>query len=1100
MKIANHSIDYPLTTVMLIVGMLFLGYISLIGLPIDLFPQFDLPLVTVSTVYPGASPSEVEKLITKKIEESVTSIESIKELQSASHEGNSLVVIQFEWGVDIDLKAIDVKDKVELVQSALPDDAEKPIISKFNILNNTVAIMLSASSKKTDFSRELADIPEAEREEKQKQLKEKELQKTRKFVEDKVKDRLERIKGVASATIIGGLQREILVSVRPSDLNSYGLSLDDITKTLKDANINLPGGHIKEKSTEFTVRGIGEFENISDIENIIVKNVDGKAVYLKYIADIIDTHKEVREHSRTNGADAVGIQVIKRTGGNSVQIADAVKKEIEALNKDFTSYNIAVSVDYSQYIKDSIGMVKNNAVIGGILSTIVLLLFLKNFKSTLIIAMTMPTALVVTFFLVAQKEMTLNLLSLGGLALGVGMLVDNSIVILENIYRHLSMGKDPIEGTKEAAHEVGVALAGSTYTTLAVFIPIIFFTTGIVHEIFSDLAYTVTFSIAASLLVAVTFVPMAASRMLRLKVKATKNENSEETKLSEEKSKAPLVRKESAQSNRKVAIWLRFLRLFSIERMQNLLESMLRPMLKRRYLTILVSIGAIAASGILMKLYMKQEFFPKQDEGVFSVTMELGTGRSLEQTDKKTALVEERISKIPENILENFFVTVNTGNKPNESMVGIKLVKKDNRNVSTTQIVDKVRSDLLKIIPGAKITVTEGEQRGPGGKPVELIIKGDDLEKLTESADKVAKMMSGIEGAVDVDTSLRMGKPEVRYKINWEKASDLKLTADNISSGVRKWLTGEVATTFKELDDEIDMRVKIDRADDLKVEDVAGLLIPVQGGKTVRLEEVSDVYEDKGPVVLERKDQQRMAKITANLKEGYVLGQVTEKVEEEMKKMTLPKGQSYEFSGSQKDMEEAFASLFISIGIGIILVYMILVSQFESLMQPFVIMVTLPQGFVGVVLACVITGRSLSIMVMLGILILIGIVVNNAIVLLSYYNQVRKTGLERTEALVLASRTRLRPILMTTLTTSLGMLPLALGIGSGAEFYSPLAIAIIGGMLVSTLGTLFICPVLDTIAEDFGAFISRKFSRLSRLAEGLFSKIFFGKKREELED
>ena len=1076
MKITNYSIDNPLTTVMLVVAMLFLGYISLIGLPIDLFPELEFPLVSINTVYKGASPTSVEKLVTKKIEEAVTSLEDIQEVQSASYEGVSFVVVRFKWNVNIDLKAIDVREKVDLVRQALPDDAEDPIVSKFDIMSNESVIVLSAISKKNDIEKYLKDIPESERESKRIALREQQLQDTRKFVEDEVKDRLERVQGVASAKIIGGLEREIQITVRPHDLQYYGLSMDDISKALKDDNVELPGGRIDESSTEYTVRLAAEFKTIEDIEQTIIKINDGKAIFIKDVADVIDTHKEVREYSRTNGIESVGIEVIKRSGGNSVQIAEDVKKEIERINKLFPDYNIAVSIDYSQYIKDSIGMVKSNAIMGALFSTIVLLIFLRNIKSTLIVGMTIPTALVVTFFLIAQKKMTLNLLSLGGLALGVGMLVDNAIVILENIFRHISTGEEPLEGAKKGAHEVGTALTGSTFTTLAVFVPIIFFTTGIVNQIFSDLAYTVTFSIAASLLVAVTFVPMAAARLLR------KNTSNPEI------TKKPVKKKDSKKS------------FLSLESVQNFLEKGLRPMIKHRFLSVTALVIMLVLAFYLLSTFMKMEFFPNQDQGVFSVSMELGTGRSLQQTDEKTRLIEERISRIPKNILENFFVKVNTGNKPNESMVGVKLVKAEERDISVTQIVDEIRSDLANKIPGAKITVTEGERRGPQGKDIELIIKGDSLSELTKTSNAVMEILSKIDGAVDIDTSLRIGKPEIRVDVNRKQTRNLMLTANRIADTIRKYLTGEVPTTFKQGDDEIDIRLKISESESLKSEDIASLLIALPSGQKVRLEEVADIYNERGPVVLERKDQQRMARITANLRGGKVLGEVTGELENELKKYNFPEGQSYEFAGAKKDMQESFASLFKSLAIAIVLVYMILVSQFESLTQPFVIMATLPQGLIGVVVICVLTGTSLNIMVMLGMLILTGIVVNNAIVLITYYNQLRHTGMERIEALILASRTRLRPILMTTLTTSAGMLPLALGFGSGAEFYSPLAITIIGGMIFSTFGTLFICPVLDTYAEDFGSFVKRKLARLVQIIENLFWKIFSSRRRKGLED
>ena len=1020
MKISDTSVDRPLLVIMIVSAMIFLGWISLVGLPVDLFPEMDFPLVTVRTLYPGASPSEVEKLVTKPVEEAVSTIADVKKVSSSSIEGVSLVLVEFEWGIDLDIRSLDVRDKVAAMKAQLPDDAEDPVMNKFDMMSNEMAISISVTSGEGLFE-------------------------AREFAEDEVKERLERINGVGAAMIKGGLEREIQIRVDQQKLHAYKISLGDISDALDKENIDLPGGRVKETEQELTVRTLGEFESVQEISDIIIRYVDGKPVYLHDVAEVADSYKEIRQYARTNFEPSVQIEVMKKSGGNTVQIADDVKEAIKEINKDFPDYSVRVALDMSLFIEDSINMVKENAIYGGILAVIILFVFLKKIKPTLIIAVAIPAAIIVTFALIKAKDLTLNLLSLGGLALGVGMLVDNSIVVLESIFRHIRMGKKPVEGAKIGSREVAVAITASTFTTLAVFTPIIFFTTGIVKEVFADLCYTVTFSMAVSLVVALTFVPMACSRLLK--------------RDREPKPQYPGIDRPPKQQYNKTQ-----------QRLTNTLEKILPKRFSSIMLTVLLFAGCVA----LLAFVIPKEFFPRFDQGQFALTLELPVGTSLEATDKVMKQIEKKVQEIPE--LVRYTATINPWDNPNEASLDAVLTDKDDRDISSFDIIKRVRKDIKNMrIPGAKISVMEeAGAHGRQAKAVQIIVKGEDREELRRINEKYVQIVRQVKGTADVDTSMRQGKPEVKIELDRQALADRGLNASDVAGAIRSYLTGDVATRYREGDDEIDVRIQLIGKDELKREDIRNLLLNLPDGNKIPVDEVADIRIGTGPLVLEREDQMNVGYVTSNL-EGEKLGTVTEEIIKEFGNVSLPAQYRYEFTGEQKDMEEAFQSLFIALLIGVVVIYMILVAQFESFVQPFVIMLTVPIAIVGVVLALLITAQSFSIMVFLGLIVLAGIVVNNAIVLIDYINQLRSRGVERKEAIIEAARIRLRPILLTTLTTVFGMMPLALGIGAGSEFYQPLAITVIGGLLFSMLLTLIFIPIVYALFDDFTVSLKKIF-------------------------
>lgn len=1039
MKISSFSISRPLATMMVIIGMIFLGLVSLRGLPIDLFPELDFPLVTVNVAYPGAAPGEVENLVTKPIEEELGTVPDVEKITSYSREGLSTVLVEFEWGTDLDIKAIDVREKVDRIKADFPGDAEDPIVLKFDVMSSESVMWLAVNRKLTDEERARLETDQEYRNDV--------AYLTRKFAEDEVKPEIERAAGVASADIAGGREREILVSVDMYRLKAKGLTLTDVEFALDLENVEKPGGRLDERRTEFSTRFLGKYRNLDEIARIEVAKVNGNPVYLHEVADVEDTYKDQRSYARMNGADSVIIEVLKESGENSAAIADQIYPRLNELQEKFRDYNFVIALDFTEFLRDSISMVTSNATIGGVLAMMILFIFLRDLRSVIIAGIAIPTAIITTFTLIKTANLTLNLLSLGGLALAVGMLLDNSIVMLENITRRIGISRDPVKGAREGAQEIGAAVSASTYTTMAVFVPILFFVSGVPSQIFDDFSLTVAFALACSLLVALTFVPMACSKFLRPKRGQV----------------VDLVTNPEAVSRGR--IMRRYTRL-------------LVPVLHRRLLAVLVVLLVFVAA---MKILSARglEFFPEFDRGEFSVRLEMPVDASLEATDAGAHTIEGIISKkVP--ALKDYSAIVN----PQSAIFLVRM--RDDRPVSTFEVRQKLREVISKV-PGGRVFVTE-VQHGPGKRAgdIEILLRGPTnvkIEQLRPVADRVEGLASSVEGAVNVESQLKAGRRELQIQPHRLLVNDRRLNYNRIANTIRTYITGKVATTYREEDDEYDVRVRLKNADELRPEEIEGLLVPLPGGSTVALEELATVVPGFGPVTLQREDQQRVAMVIADVKEGYDLATVSKRISERLDGASLPSGYTYEIGGEEEDRREAMGELTFALFVSIAIVYMILVAQFESFVLPLAIIQTIPLCFVGVALALLVTGLPISIMVMLGAVMLVGIVVNNAIVLVDFINTLRHRGYERKEAVVLAAQVRFRPIVMTTLTTVGGMMPLALGLGAGSELYQAMAITVIGGLVVSTFFTLVYIPVTYLILDDFSLWSKKRLLALEHTIE-----------------
>jgi len=1017
MKLSDFSVQRPVTVLMITLIIVVLGVLFFSKLGLDLLPDIKYPIVSVVTTYPGVASEDVEELLTKPIEDAVSIIKGVKSVKSFSQEGLSVVMIEFDWGMDLDLAAQDVRDKISLIEDFLPEDADRPLVVKLDV--KAMPVVGYGVTSKSLNSLEL-----------------------RRFLEDNVKDKLERLDGVASVQVIGGREREILVSLNKTLLESYGLTQSQVVQALRQQNVNISGGHITEGIYEFTLRTLGEYKDLEEIKNTVLCVRKGNPVYLKDVAEVKDTFKEKRDFSRTNKKESVLLLVNKQSGSNTKEVVDRVIKEVSKLKKNLPSdieFNLVF--DQSRIIKKAIGSVTQNGIIGAFLAGLFVFLFLRNLRPTLAVVIAIPLSFLATFIPLYVAGYTLNIMTLGGLALGAGMMVDSAVVVVENIYRHLEQGKKRKEAAKVGTSEVGAAITASTLTTIAVFFPLVL-GKGIVGQVSRGLALTVSFSLLSSLFVALTIVPVMASKMF--KKKATEGE-------------------EKVSGNQK------------LEKLRNYYRKILVWALEHRKKTILFTVGLFVLTLSLIP-FIGTEFVPLGDRPSLILQLKMPPGTSLEETSKVTEQIEDVILKLKDVDKVSSFGGAYKGGKMdvgmgfgsgqvNEATIIIRLKDKKDRQFSSQEIQEIIRKNLPKI-KGAEISFMDvGQQMLIGGSPIEIKIFGKDLSRLKEIGDEIAKKISKVEGIRDVKSSLVESKPEIAIKIDREKAAHLGLTPGQIGAAVRNAVQGVVATRFHQAGEEIDIRVRYRPEDRQDIEDIKRITIFSPLGRPILLGQVAEVSKKKGPVKIDREDQSRVVLVTANLA-GRDVGSVVRDIKKELADYSLPPGYFIEYGGSYKKMKESFKTLTGALILAILLVYMVMASQFESLVYPFIVMFEIPLAFIGVGWALFITRQTLSLPSFMGIIMLAGIVVNNAIVLIDYVNQLRKKGMDVVNALIEGGMARLRPILITSLTTIFGMLPMALSQQEGSEMMKPMAISIIGGLLVSTILTLVVIPVIYLSIEN----------------------------------
>lgn len=1020
MRIHEISVKRPVAILMCVLIVLMLGGVSLSKIPVDLMPNISLPMAIVSTSYSGVGPQEIEAIVTKNIENAIATVNNIKSIQSISNEGNSIVIAEFNSGTDMDFAALQMREKIDMIKGYLPDDVGDPLVMKIDP-NMLPIVNISV----TNGSDEIA---------------------LKRFAEEHIKPRLERLEGVASVSTAGGRTQEIQVNVDPEKAAGYGISLNQIMSILQTENLNLPGGIIEYAEKKLLVRSTGEFKSIEQIKNIPIPLQSGVIIYIRDIAEVLDTNKPIDSYSRTNSKNSISLSIQKQTNANTVNVTRSIKNELEKIENEYPDLNINIVFDQGDFIEKAVGNVATNAIIGGILAVLILFIFLKNMRTTLIIATAIPISIISTFVMIYFAGVTINIVSLGGLALGIGMLVDNAIVVLENIYRYRNEGYSSIEAALSGTQEVGKAIVASTLTTIVVFLPIVF-TEGISAQIFKEMALTITFSLLASLIVALSFVPMLSSKFIKI-VKPHEASGRE-------------------LRNRIFDKWDK-----TINSIDKLYQKILVWVLKHKRKTAFIVLGIFLSSLILIP-FIGSEFFPAMDQGMFSIDIELPKGSLVENTNEVAKELEELLSNIPE--LDTMHVSVGgsnilsgmVGSSGDSATINVTLKPLSERKRSTSEIVEEVRKS-IKNIAGAEIKVEDLSTSFVGmssGSAVSIQISGPNLETLRLISKDIEKMVMNTEGTRQVESSIAEGRPEAQIYINRDKASAYGLSTTQVASVVRTAVDGRIATTYKLDGTEIDIKVQYPEEKRKTLEQLKSISLLSPLGMQVPLMDIAHIKIEEGPTSINRANQERYVKVT-----GAVFGRSTGDVNGELKNKVmdykLPDEYSIKFTGEDQQMVEAFSSLKLALILSVFLVYMVMAIQFESLVHPLTIMFSVPVAYSGSIMGLAITRNSLSVPAYIGVIMLAGIVVNNAIVLVDYINTLRERGLEKEAAIIKAGPTRLRPILMTTLTTILAMIPLALGLGEGAEAMAPMAIVVIFGLTTSTLLTLLIIPVFYCLFDD----------------------------------
>lgn len=1038
MKIANFSIDRPVAITMLIVALVLVGMVALPRLRVDLYPEMNLPFVLVNADYEGASPAEVENLVTRPLESVLSTVNNVQEIISWSEPGVSRIGIRLDWGTDMGQATLNIRDKVDMIRGFLPSEVKTPRVLKMD--PNSMPVL--------SYTLSGSDLSEMKR-----------------VAEDVIKPRLERVDGVASVYVTGGREKEIKVILNQSRLQAFGLAPGQVAQAISSENLAGTAGSVARGSGDLDIRVIGEYKKARDLENIVVSLPGGGTARLGDLAEIKDDYKKTSQISYVNGKPSVGLLIMKETGGNTVQVANRVNSAVAGIQSELPrEIRLDTVMDLSKFIRGSISNVVQHAVMGGLLAVVVLYLFLRSFRSTIVVALVIPISVIGTFSMMYFGGQTINMLSLGGLALGVGSLVDFSVVVLESIFRHRQEGKGIVEAAKEGTAEVGNAVTASAATQVVVFMPIVF-VQGLAGILFGPMALTVSFSHLAALFAALTLVPMITTRMMKVTVLDSDEAASGGSRIMN-------------TIHRPADIFRKYYKAFARE-----YSVLLGWALRHRKTVVITSAGLFVASCILLATVVGAEFIPQMDQGQVRVTVELPSGAQLSETGKMVARVEEIASCLPATDLifsrvgSGGYFAMLGGGMPNLATIQIKLKPLKERDVSTVQVVETLR-DRLNNVPGAKFTVQVADDSGGHtGAPISIRIRGDDLAVLKEFGDRVATEVRTVPGTRNVISSLEDAKPELQVLVDRKRAGQYGVTAGQVLTAVRTAFDGQVVSRVRTGRDEIDIRLMYPEDYRLNINNVANTMINSSTGARVALADVAAVEVRQAPVSITRYNQARYVQVDSELV-GRDLGSVNRDIRAILDGIKLPAGYTVNLGGQAEDMKESFGDLSMAILLAIVLVYMVMAAQFESLFYPFVIMFSIPPTIIGVAVGLMLTGYHLSVPAMIGYIMLVGIVVNNAIVLIDYVNTLRKRGLSRDEALLRAGPIRLRPILMTTLATVIALLPLAFGSGEGSEGQAPLAVVVAFGLTFSTIVTLVLIPVVYTIFDDLGRKISGRISLL----------------------
>ncbi|HEY3177078.1 MAG TPA: efflux RND transporter permease subunit [Candidatus Polarisedimenticolia bacterium] len=1052
MSLIEFSLKRRVTVSMCAVALVIFGVVAFTRLPINLLPDISYPSLTVETRYPGAAPGEIESLVSRPVEEAVGVVAGVRRVTSVSRPGLSQVTLEFTWGRNMDFASIDVREKLDLV--VLPREADKPVVLRFDPANDPVVRLYLTGGENLYQIRYMAD--------------------------EILKKDLESTEGVAAIKVNGGYEEEIEVRVDEGKLALMGLSIQEVNQKLLRENVNQAGGSLYEQEARYLVRARNEFKDLDDIMRTVLVSRVGRNILMSDVAQVTRSHKQRDVITRFGGTEAVELALYKAGDANTVTVVKGVQRRLERVRKELPAgVQVVSGADQARFIEASIREVISNAVIGGLLAVVVLLFFLKDLLTTAIISVSIPISIVATFFLMYQTGTTLNVMSLGGLALGVGMLVDDAIVVLEAIHKRRERGETGFIAAERGTKEVGRAVVASTLTTVAVFVPVVF-VEGIAAQLFRDQALTVSFSLLASLVISLTLNPMMYAVAGGARPTVAAAAAPADTRWHRRAARAALLRAP-------VAI-LRGTR-WALVRTGSALAFVLRPLtatfdaglgaltasyppalrwaLRSRALVMTLALAAFLGSLLLVR-GLGVDLIPALSEGEFSFHVELPEGTPLEATD---AFVQEAQKVLAADPRVDYYSSIvggaglslsRTGTEgENAARIQVRMKpgagRKDEEAVaeSLRGKLEETRRALFKFERPSYFTFRT---------PIEVEVYGDNLADLQASVESLKQSVERIPGLVDVKSSMEIGNPELQITFNRDQLTRLGLDLFQVAGTVRNKVQGEVATRFQEGDREIDIRVRSVEVGSASLGDVNDMIVGQRGGVPIRLRSVAEVKLAEGPSEIRRIGQKRAAVISGNLS-GRDMGAVAGDVREAIRRQILPAGIMADLSGQEEEMQRSFRSLMMAMGLAIFLVYLVMACEFESLLHPFVVMFTVPLGAIGAILALVISGHSINVVGLIGAVMLAGIVVKNAIVLIDAVNMLRQGGMSKEEALIQAGLKRMRPILMTTATTVLGLVPMALGLGEGAELRAPLAITVIGGLTVATFLTLIVIPVVYSLLD-----------------------------------
>ena len=1056
MKLVEVATERRVTIVMFTVAIILFGFVSVTRLKVDLLPELSYPTLTVRTELGGAAPLEVENLLTKPIEEAVGVIKNVRSVRSVSRSGRSDVVLEFLWGTDMDIAGVEVREKLDILE--LPLEASRPLLLRFDPAAEPIQRLAFTFS--TDAP-EFASIEE----------KESALRSLRRFAEDQLKNDMEAVEGTAAVKVSGGLEDEIEILVDQEKLAQLGISVNTVASRIRAENVNLSGGRLEEGSQRFLVRTINEFSTVEEIADAIIATPQSRPVYLRDIASVKRGYKEREAITRINGRESVELAIYKEGDANTVQVANRITARLDMLRDNLLpDTELATVYDQSIFISDAIGQVKSAAVLGGLLAVLVLYAFLRDARATVIIGLTIPVSVIGTFVLMYASDITLNIMSLGGIALAVGLLVDNSIVVLENIVRKKEQGLDVLEAARRGTSEVATAVTAATLTTIAVFFPMVF-VTGIAGQLFRDQALTVTFALAFSLLVALTLIPMLAA----MGAKHRFSDMTDETQPSRfTRGVAWIVRLFGGLFRAigwamsmllRPLVWL-FQGFF--HGVARIYPGLLSWSLRHRAVVLLLAVAAFASTMLLVPR-LGSELIPQLSQGEFSVKIRLPSGTPLDESDR----VIQEVQKVAAELegIDLTFSVAGTGNRLDASPVD---AGENTAELNVRLAPGATREDEDR----AMAAIREGLRRIAGVNyefarpslfsfrtPLEVEVSGYDLNKLAASSEAIRLRLEQSPRFADVKSNIEDGNPEIQILFDHERAARLGLVVRDVADVVVAKVRGEVATRYTWRDKKIDVLVRSVDTRSSSIEEIRQLIVNPSSDRPIPLSSVAEIGTAMGPAEIRRHDQERVAVISANLNYGD-LATAGKEVEEILRSTPMPNEIAAIVTGQSEEMKDSFNSMLMTLAMAVFLVYLVMASQFESLIHPFVILFTIPLALVGAVLALYLTGTTVNVVVFIGLIMLAGIVVNNAIVLVDLVNQLRAEGTERTEALMEAGRARLRPILMTTMTTTLGLLPMVFSVfGEGAEVRAPMAITVIGGLVVSTFLTLIVIPVVYSLID-----------------------------------